>query len=96
AWGAELGSSAAERTRLTASREGFGLLGVLVAAALPGLLSSDLAQGLSGLAKLFPLLLLILASWTLSVTPPVSATRSAASGNLFGDLRRVLADTRFR
>ncbi|KFB69401.1 MFS transporter [Candidatus Accumulibacter vicinus] len=95
AWGAELGRDAGERTRLTASREGFGLLGVVLAAALPGLLAKDLAQGLSGLAQLFPLLLLFLASWTLLGTPP-SAERLPASGRLLGNLRGVLDDGRFR
>jgi GPH family glycoside/pentoside/hexuronide:cation symporter len=95
AWGAELGRDAGERTRLTASREGFGLLGVVLAAALPGLLAKDLAQGLSGLAQLFPVLLLFLASWTLLGTPP-SAARLPASGRLLGNLRGVLDDGRFR
>lgn len=62
AWGAEAGGDAAGRTRLTASREGFGLLGVLLAAALPGLLSPQLARGLSLLAWLYPPLL-IGAAW---------------------------------
>jgi Na+/melibiose symporter-like transporter len=95
AWGAELGRDAGERTRLTASREGFGLIGVILAAALPGLLANDLAQGLSGLAQIFPLLLLLLASWTFLGAPP-SVARPQASGNLFGDLRAVLNDRRFR
>jgi GPH family glycoside/pentoside/hexuronide:cation symporter len=95
AWGAELGRDAGERTRLTASREGFGLLGVVLAAALPGLLSNDLAQGLSGLAQIFPLLLLLLASWTFLGAPP-SVARPRANGNFFGDLRAVLDDRRFR
>ncbi len=34
AWGARLGSDRAERVRVTASREGFGLLGVLLSASL--------------------------------------------------------------
>ena len=95
AWGAELGRDAGERTRLTASREGFGLIGVVLAAALPGLLAKDLAQGLSGLAQLFPVLLLFLASWTLLGTPP-SAARLPASGGLLVNLRAVLKDGRFR
>jgi GPH family glycoside/pentoside/hexuronide:cation symporter len=95
AWGAELGRDGGERTRLTASREGFGLLGVVIAAALPGLLSNDLAQGLSGLAQIFPLLLLLLASWTFLGAPP-SVARPRANGNFFGDLRAVLDDRRFR
>jgi GPH family glycoside/pentoside/hexuronide:cation symporter len=95
AWGAELGVDAGERTRLTASREGFGLLGVVLAAALPGLLANDLARGLSALAQWFPLLLLLLASWTLLGTPP-SVVRTPASGSFFADLRGVLRDGRFR
>ena len=95
AWGAELGRDAGERTRLTASREGFGLLGVVLAATLPGLLSPDLARGLSGFAQLFPLLLIALAAWTLAGSPP-SAARTPASGSLFGDLRGVLEDRAFR
>ncbi|MER2518702.1 MAG: MFS transporter [Candidatus Accumulibacter phosphatis] len=95
AWGAELGRDAGERTQLTASREGFGLLGVVLAAAVPGLISSDLAAGLSGLAQVFPLLLLLLAAWTFSGSPPAKA-RVPASGKLFGDLRSVLDDGRFR
>ncbi len=95
AWGAELGVDAGERTRLTASREGFGLLGVVLAAALPGLLANDLARGLSALAQGFPLLLLLLASWTLFGTPP-SVVRTPATGSFFADLRGVLSDGRFR
>ena len=95
AWGAELGRDAAERTRLTASREGFGLLGVVLAAAVPGLISSKLADGLSGLAQVFPVLLLILACWTFAGSPPAVA-RTPASGNFLGDLRSVLDDPRFR
>ncbi len=78
AWGAELGRDSGERTRLTASREGFGLLGVVLAAALPGLLSQDLAQGLSGLARIFvPSALAPGARWTLLGAP---ASRGAPSG----------------
>jgi len=95
AWGAELGCDAGERTRLTASREGFGLLGVVLAAALPGLLSQDLSEGLSGLAQIFPWLLLLLASWTIFGTPS-SVERLPASGGLFSALRSVLDDGRFR
>jgi GPH family glycoside/pentoside/hexuronide:cation symporter len=95
AWGAELGRDAGERTRLTASREGFGLLGVVLAAALPGLLSNDLAQGLSGLAQIFPC---SCCCWRAGHFPrhPPAVERLPASGKLFGDLRSVLDDGRFR
>ena len=60
AWGAELPPDSAARTRLTASREAVGLLGVLVAAALPTVLASGSTQsaqtglGLARFSWLFP------------------------------------------
>lgn len=95
AWGAELGRDSGERTRLAASREGFGLLGVVLAAGLPGLLSSNTAQGLSWLGWLFVPLLFGLALLTLLGTPATAPPRPAA-GKLLGQLRRVLDDLRFR
>ncbi len=95
AWGAELGQDSVERTRLAASREGFGLLGVVLAAALPGLLSSDSAQGLSRLSWLFVPLLFVLAMLTLQGTPALPQ-RLPAGGKVLGGLWRVLADRRFR
>ena len=95
AWGAELGGDAGQRTRLVASREGFGLLGVVFAAALPGLLSSDLAQGLSWLAWGFLPLLFLLATITLLASPP-SPPRLPANVQWQLALRQVLHDRRFR
>ena len=69
AWGAELGRDSRERTLLTASREGFGLLGVVAAAVLPTLLAADAALGLSRLAWVFVGLLAALAGLTLLATP---------------------------
>jgi Na+/melibiose symporter-like transporter len=95
AWGAELGQNSGERTRLTASREGFGLLGVVLAAALPGLLSSNTAQGLSWLSWVFVPVLFLLAALTLLGAPQASQP-APAGGKLFGELLRVLGDLRFR
>lgn len=59
AWGADLAGSTASRSRLTAAREGFGLIGVMLAATLPTVLAPELPRGLALLATLFvPLLLL--------------------------------------
>ena len=59
AWGAEIGRNTGERTLLTASREGFGLFGVILASLLPLLLAADTAAGLARLSWLFvPLLVL--------------------------------------
>jgi len=69
AWGAELGQDPAQRTLLTASREGFGLAGVVAASVLPGLLALELGLGLSRLSWIFVLLLGVLAAVTLLGTP---------------------------
>ncbi|WP_228273791.1 MFS transporter [Rhodocyclus tenuis] len=82
AWGAEIGADSAERTRLVACREGFGLVGVVLAAALPGILAGGdglaLADGLAQLAWLFPPLLLLLAALTLTAAPSAIADGKSA------------------
>lgn len=52
AWGADIGSDSGLRTRLTAAREGFGLLGVVLAAALPAVLASAMNTGIARLSWL--------------------------------------------
>jgi Na+/melibiose symporter-like transporter len=78
AWGADIGGDLPTRTRLTAAREGWGLVGVLLAAALPGMLSSDFATGLSRLSWLFPLLLLAAAAVSLAAGHRLEAAARAA------------------
>jgi len=57
AWGAEISSRRHERTRVTAWREGFALVGVIAASALPAMLDTNFARGLERLAWIFlPLL----------------------------------------
>lgn len=57
AWGAELADDLPGRARLAASREGFGIAGVMLAAVLPTLLAPHLADGLAAVALVFlPLL----------------------------------------
>lgn len=94
AWGAAVGSDSALRTRLTATREGFGLVGVVLAAALPGILANDLSVGIARLSWVLPPLLLLAAAITLSlvdgvVKPPPPAAR------MIGSLTRALRDTAF-
>lgn len=57
-WGAALSQDARHRTRLTATREGFGLIGVLLSAALPAMLGMEalLVFFLTGLLATFLLL----------------------------------------
>ena len=99
AWGAELGRNARERTLLTASREGFGLAGVVAAAVLPGLLAADAALGLSRLSWVFVALLAVLGGLTLLGTPaaqPTADNQERAAASPLGALkdaafRRLLA-----
>ena len=80
AWGTDVGTDSALRTRLTAAREGFGLLGVVLAAALPALLASDSSQGVARLGWVFlPLLMVAAADHLCHACGGPSATcRSAA------------------
>lgn len=66
AWGAAVGDDSRLRTRLTAAREGFGLLGVVLAAALPAVLAADFATGVERLAWVLPPLLMVAAIVTFS------------------------------
>ncbi|WP_265946440.1 MFS transporter [Dechloromonas sp. A34] len=95
AWGADLGNDSALRTRLTAAREGFGLLGVVFAAGLPALLAADLSDGIARLSWVLPPLLLIAAATTFArvgAGQPLQAPRQP----LLPSLRRVFADLAFR
>ena len=95
AWGADAGSTSAQRTRLTAAREGFGLVGVVLAAALPALLASDLGEGIRRLSWVLPPLLLIAAATAFSrvgAGQPVQAP----SQPLLPSLRQVMNDSVFR
>jgi glycoside/pentoside/hexuronide:cation symporter, GPH family len=68
-WGARIHPAPHERTRLFAVREGFGLVGVVLAATLPLLLSEDLASGLRAMGWIFLALLVGFAAWTLLAAP---------------------------
>ncbi|GAB2902115.1 MFS transporter [Uliginosibacterium flavum] len=92
AWGAELSSHTHLRTRITATREAFALFGVVLAAALPGVLGASLADGLAQMSWLFVGLLLVAAA-ALWIVPqaPVSTARA-----LPGALYRALFSRRFQ
>lgn len=95
AWGADVGSDSPARTRLTAAREGFGLLGVVLAAALPGMLADGLNEGIERLSWILPPLLLLAAGITFSRIGP--GRPQPASGERMRDsLRGALADPAFR
>lgn len=95
AWGADVGSTSRLRTRLTAAREGFGLLGVVLAAALPAVLAADFVTGVERLSWVLPPVLLVAALVTFTrvgagkMVPPESQPWWYAS-------RDALADRAFR
>lgn len=95
AWGADLADAAWLRTRLTAAREGFGLLGVVLAAALPTLLAAELDEGLRRLGWLLPPLMLV--AMTIAFAGVGQRPAQRLSHRPLGpSLRRVLADPPFR
>jgi Na+/melibiose symporter-like transporter len=78
-WGARIHPEPHQRTRLFATREGFGLAGVLLAAALPLLLAPDPASGLAAMAPIFLALLAVFAAWTLLAAPPMQEARQGVA-----------------
>lgn len=111
AWGAGVATDSALRTRVTAAREGFGLAGVVLAAALPGVLAPDLMRGIERLSWVLPPVLLVAAlalylgaggGGRPRFSDPAGggAARPAAGtslrDSLAGALGRVLGDKAFR
>jgi Na+/melibiose symporter-like transporter len=108
AWGAEVGTTPAARTRFVASREAFALVGVVLAAALPGVLgtlgageagtslqpASAEAAGLARLAWVFLPVLAIFGMWTLWRAPAPPAVR-AGTAPVWAGLRAALRDPAF-
>jgi GPH family glycoside/pentoside/hexuronide:cation symporter len=95
AWGAQLSTDVDERTRVTAAREIFTLIGVLIAAALPQWLGGENAQGLGRFSLVFVALIVAGGAITLAASPrPVS--RSADPGGLWQAVTRPLGNRDFR
>ena len=92
AWGAEVAPDSTMRTRVVASREAFALFGVVLAAALPGLLAGggEESIGLARMAWLFIPLLMLCGGWTLLVAPP-APVRQHVRQPVLASLRSALA-----
>lgn len=95
AWGAEIAGERHQRTRVTASREGFALVGVIAASVVPASLGGDTASALAHTALLFLPLLALAAAVTLIGAPPAVAT-AAQRASLAGVLRVALSNRGFR
>lgn len=89
AMGADLSDDYHERTRITATRSAFGLLGVLIAAAIPGFLGRDAGSGLALFSLLFVPVLIVAALVTLRNTsrPVVKARPPATLRTILRPLR---------
>lgn len=94
AWGAEVGTTPAARTRFVASREAFALVGVVLAAALPGLLAVGELAGLARLAWIFLPLLAGFGLWTLW-RAPAPPTVHAGVAPVWAGLRAALGEPAF-
>jgi Na+/melibiose symporter-like transporter len=91
AWGSELAHDDAGRARVTASREGAGLIGVLIGGSVPAL------AGFPALAGLFLVLLASALILLARYAPrPAPATRTPAAGNPFVTFLVPLASPRLR
>ena len=95
AWGAAIGTGSTVRTRLTATREGFGLLGVVLAAALPAALALELNTGVARLAWVLPALLLP-AALLIGLYVPSAPAAAAAPAALLPSLGLVWRDAAFK
>ncbi len=91
AWGAEVADTPDARTRFVASREAFALGGVVLAAALPGVLAAGEgeAAGLARLAWVFLPLLAVFGLWTLW-RAPAAARRSGGAAPVWRGLSAAL------
>lgn len=98
AYGAEISDDPVERTRVVSFREGFGLIGVFLAAALPQLLSDRFGprEGYALFAMIFVPLVLGLVGLTIWLSPRPQARQLADSGQAFSSMVWPLRNRRFR
>jgi Na+/melibiose symporter-like transporter len=96
AWGAELSADPGERTRITAMREGLGLVGVVVASVAPTLLAGDghPESGLPAFALLFAVF--VLACVAVTLRAPAAPRAAGVPGTTWAGLAAPLADPLFR
>ena len=103
AWGAELSSNYNERTRITSTREGVSIIGILAAGAVPAIASNfgnteqEAYAAISWLAVLVggPLIAFMLWRVPDRAIPTTSTNRDEVSGSFFEECRRLLANRPF-
>lgn len=98
AHGAEMSADANERTRIVSFREGLGLIGVFLAAALPEILSkaSGARAGFAQFSYLFGPLIVILALVMMRSSPPAVTTHVSDEKRIFAVMLKPFGNASFR
>ncbi len=98
AYGAEISDHKVERTRVTSWREGLGLVGVFLAAALPEILSKQHGQrqGFAEFATIFVPTLFVMVLLTIVFSPRVVARTQAASKDALRAMWKPLNNPMFK
>lgn len=91
-WGGDLGRDSKERLQLTGSREAFILVGVVIAAVIPSLISDELTAGM----QLLPWFLLAFLVPSLMVAHGLpDKMKHQGTASLFSQMRVILKDSTF-
>jgi GPH family glycoside/pentoside/hexuronide:cation symporter len=98
AYGAEISDDVSERTRVTAWREGFALLGVFLAAALPEILKKEMGEraGFAQFAWIFVPIVLVATALAWWRSPPAVAKPAAVDPRVFAAMMVPFRNPRFR
>ncbi len=98
AYGAEISDDPIERTRVVSFREGFGLIGVFLAAALPQVLSAQYGarEGYAIFAMIFIPFVLSMVAITIWLSPRAKVREQAVTKNAFRNMVLPLKNTPFK
>ncbi len=98
AYGAEISDDRVERTRIVSYREGFGLIGVFLAAALPQVLTSTYGarEGYALFAMIFIPFVLILVALTVWLSPPRKTRATVESQGAWRNMVLPLKNGQFK
>ena len=98
AYGAEISDHPVERTRVTSWREGLGLVGVFLAAALPEILSKQHGprQGFAEFSAIFVPLLFVMVAVTVIFSPRAVARTEAATKDALRAMWKPLQNPLFK
>ncbi len=98
AYGAEISDDPVQRTRVVSFREGFGLIGVFLAAALPQVLSSQYGprEGYAIFALIFIPFVLVMVGLTVWLSPAPKVRIATVSQGAFSNMLLPLKNLRFK